>query len=113
LFLCLTNYHYVMRTYGTVDVYIHVFWSSALVGGEWSASRPSCFTAGEIDHGTHWIGGWVGPRTSMYDVEKRKLLTLPGLKLWSLCRPAVASRYTDCAITTPRLVTFHRRVLIC
>jgi hypothetical protein len=33
-----------MNVYGGVDVYIHVFITSALVGGE-SASRPSRFTA--------------------------------------------------------------------
>jgi hypothetical protein len=31
--------------------------------------------------GTHWIGGWVGPRAGLEDVEKRKLFTLPGLGL--------------------------------
>jgi hypothetical protein len=29
----------------------------------------------------HWIGGWVGPRTSMNNVERRKILDLPGLEL--------------------------------
>jgi hypothetical protein len=28
----------------------------------------------------HWIGGRVGPRAGLDDVEKRKFLTLPGLK---------------------------------
>jgi hypothetical protein len=32
-----------MKTYGEVDVYIHIFLTSALVGGEWSASRPCRF----------------------------------------------------------------------
>jgi hypothetical protein len=39
-------------------------------------------------HFTHWIGGWVGPRTGLDDVEKRKLLTLPGLALRPLGYPA-------------------------
>jgi hypothetical protein len=26
-----------------------------------------------------WIGGWVGARTGLDDVEKKKFLTLPGL----------------------------------
>jgi hypothetical protein len=30
--------------YEEVDVQIHVFLTSALVGGEWSASRPDRFT---------------------------------------------------------------------
>jgi hypothetical protein len=34
----------------------------ALDGGEWSASRPGRFTPRERAPGTHWIGGWVGPK---------------------------------------------------
>jgi hypothetical protein len=37
---------------------------------------------------THWIGGWVGPRGGLDDVEKRKLLPLLGLEFQSLDRPA-------------------------
>jgi hypothetical protein len=62
--------------------------TSALVGGEWSAAHPDRFTPGERDPGTHWIGGWVDPRAGLHDVEKRKFLTLPGLKLLPLGRPA-------------------------
>jgi hypothetical protein len=62
--------------------------TSALVGGEWSASRPGRFTPGERAPGTHWIGGWVDPRASMEDLEKRKFFTLPGLELPSLSRQA-------------------------
>jgi hypothetical protein len=36
-----------MNTYGGEDVWIHVFLTSALVGGEWSASRPGRFTPWE------------------------------------------------------------------
>jgi hypothetical protein len=49
-----------MKTYGGVDVQIHIFLTSALVGGEWSASRPCRFTPG-----THFIGGWVDPRAGL------------------------------------------------
>jgi len=43
--------------------------TSALNGGQWSASRPGRFTPREITPGTHWIGGlrtknYVGPTTS-------------------------------------------------
>jgi hypothetical protein len=72
-----------MKTYGAVDVYIHVFLTSAL-GGEWSLSlRP-----GERASGTHYIGGWVESRAGLDDVEKRKVLTLPALELRPLGRPA-------------------------
>jgi hypothetical protein len=76
-----------MKTYGGVDVQIHVFLTSALVG-ELSASRPGRFISGARAPGTHWIGGWVGPGTSLDDVEKRKMLPLPGFELRSLGRPA-------------------------
>jgi hypothetical protein len=75
-----------MKTYGIGDVYIHVFLTSALVGGEWSASRTSRFTPGESP-GIHWIRGWVGLRADLDDVEKRKFLTLLGLEFRPLCRP--------------------------
>jgi hypothetical protein len=37
---------------------------------------------------THLIEGCVGPRAGLDDVGKRKFLTLPGLELGPLCRPA-------------------------
>jgi hypothetical protein len=66
-----------------MDVYIHIFLTSALVGGEWSTSRPGRFTPG-----THLIGGWVDLRAGLDDLEKRKFLTQPGLELRLLSRPA-------------------------
>jgi hypothetical protein len=61
---------------------------TALVGGEWSASRPDCFTPGERALGTHWIGDWVDPKVGLDDVEKKKFLTLPGPELRLLGRAA-------------------------
>jgi hypothetical protein len=72
-----------MKAYGGVDIWIHIFLTSALVGEEWSASRPGRFTPG-----THCTGGCVSPRAGLDDVEKRKFLTPPGLKLRPLDRPA-------------------------
>jgi hypothetical protein len=46
-----------MKEYGRVDVQIHIFLTSALVEGEWLASRPSRITPGERAPGTRWIGG--------------------------------------------------------
>jgi hypothetical protein len=54
----------------------------------WVASCPVRFTPGETLPGTHPTGGWVGPRTGLDDVEKRKFLPLPGLELRPLCRSA-------------------------
>jgi hypothetical protein len=71
-----------------VDVQIHIFLTSALVGGEWSTSRPIRFTPGERVPGTHWIGGWVDLRAGLDDREKGKFLTLPELELRPLGRPA-------------------------
>jgi hypothetical protein len=72
-----------MKAYGGVDAENHILLTSALVGGEWSASRPGRFTPGN-----HWIGGWVGPRAGLDDMEKRKFLTLLGLELRLPDRPA-------------------------
>jgi hypothetical protein len=72
-----------MKTYGGMDVYIHMFFISSLVGGEWSASRLGRFVPG-----THWIGGWVSPTAGLEDLEKRKFLTIPGLKPRPLGRQA-------------------------
>jgi hypothetical protein len=89
-----------MRAYGGLNVRIHIFLTSALAGGERSASRPYRFTPEESEPSTHWIGGWVHPRFGLDDVEKRKFLVLPGLELRHFGRQPVASRYTDCAIST-------------
>jgi len=45
--------------------------TSALDGGEWSASRPGRVTSRERTPGTHWIGGWVRPRTGPDAVVRR------------------------------------------
>jgi hypothetical protein len=37
--------------------------------------------------GTNWIGGWVGPRAGLDNVETRMFLNVPGLELRSLGRP--------------------------
>jgi hypothetical protein len=64
------------------------FFTSALPGGAWSASRPCRFTPGEIASGTHWIVGLVVPRAGLDDVEERKIFILPGLELRPLGCPA-------------------------
>jgi hypothetical protein len=51
---------------------MHSF-TSALDGGEWSASRSDRFTPREKAPGTQWTGGWVGPRAGLDTLSKRKL----------------------------------------
>jgi hypothetical protein len=77
-----------MKAYRGVDVYVHTVLTFALVGGEWSASRPGRFTPEEKAPGTHWTGGWVDLRDGLDDLDKTTLLTLQGLELRPLGRPA-------------------------
>jgi hypothetical protein len=57
----------------------------AIDGGEWSGR----FTPKESATGTHWIGGWVGPRAVLDSVVKRKLPNpLPGIEAQNPDRPA-------------------------
>jgi hypothetical protein len=42
-----------MKAYEGVDAQIHVFLASALVGGEWSVSRPCRFIPGDRTPGTY------------------------------------------------------------
>jgi hypothetical protein len=35
------------------------------VSGEWSASRPGRFIPVVRAPGTHWTGGWVGPKAGL------------------------------------------------
>jgi hypothetical protein len=77
-----------MKVYWGSGCIIYIFLTSALVGGEWLTSRCPRLIAGERASGTHWIGAWVGPRASLNEVERRKFLTQPGLKLRPLARRA-------------------------
>jgi hypothetical protein len=74
--------------------------TSALDGGEWSASRPGRFTPRERTSGTPWIGGWVGLKAVLDTVVKRKI---PSPRRESNSRTTmvqpIAQRYTDWAIT--------------
>jgi hypothetical protein len=47
--------------------------TSALDGGELSASRTGRFTPRERAPGTHWIGGWVGTRAGLEAEVNRKV----------------------------------------
>jgi hypothetical protein len=47
--------------------------TSELDGGEWSASRTGRFTPRKRAPGTHWIGGWVGPRAVLDEERGNKI----------------------------------------
>jgi hypothetical protein len=53
------------------------FSTSALDGGEWLASRPGrALPQGKRPPGTHWTGGWVGPRAGLDAEARGKILCL-------------------------------------
>jgi hypothetical protein len=67
------------------------FLSSTLDGGEWSASRPGRFTAGERVSGAHRIGNWVSPRAGLDDLQTNfaaDRIQIPASSQWSV---AIAS----------------------
>jgi hypothetical protein len=62
------------------------FLTSALDGGEWSASRTGRFTTGEIALGTYCTESCVGP-TSGLDAAAKKVIPIPaGIELRSSTR---------------------------
>jgi len=65
--------HHAMKTYWGAEVWLPAFLTSALDGGELSASRPGRFTPKERAPGTHWIAGWVVPRAGLDAVVNRKI----------------------------------------
>jgi hypothetical protein len=95
--LYLNNKHYAMQTYGGVEVYTHVF--SALVGGEWSASRTCRFTP------RYPVGRRLrGPQNRSGRRRKEKNLGHTGTRTptpWPT-KP-ISIRYTDCATRLPHL----------
>jgi hypothetical protein len=94
---------------GCIDPYFLELGTSA---GEWSTSRPGSFTPGERAPGIHWIGGWVGPRAGLDDVEKRKFFNLRDSNSDPSVVQPVASRYTDYSIPAPLLTETFSKVMI-
>jgi hypothetical protein len=83
------------------------FFTSALDGGEWSASRPCRFTPGARAPGTHWIGGWVGPRAGLDTAGQRKSCTA-GYR--TQAAQPVARHHTDWAIPTPPVIILQGKL---
>jgi hypothetical protein len=53
---------------------------------------PAALSPRERAPGTHWIGGWVGPRAVLDAVVKRKIHTPTGTR--NIDHKPVAQRYT-------------------
>jgi hypothetical protein len=78
------------------------FLTSALDGGEWSASRPGrVLPPGKRTPGTHWIGGWVGPRAGLDAGARRKICLCRGSNLDRPIVQPVVRHYTAWATATP------------
>jgi hypothetical protein len=60
-----------MEAFGGRRYSSYLFLTSALDGGEWSASRLPRFTPRERTSGTHWIGGWAGPAVWTQGLEEK------------------------------------------
>jgi hypothetical protein len=76
-----------MKTYGGVDVYIHVLLTAALEGNECSPSCTGYFTPGERAPVTLWIGRF----------GEVKILDPTGTRTPTI---RSSSRYIDCATAT-------------
>jgi hypothetical protein len=50
-----------MKTFVVVDIKFHVFLTSEVIGSDCSASRPGCFTPGEITDGNLLIVAGSSP----------------------------------------------------
>jgi hypothetical protein len=97
---CLFRYLLSPENFGYTLVWgnsVTLYFTSALVGGEWSASRPGRFTSGRV-LGIHWIWGWVCTRAGLDVVSKRKIHSpcLESNPDHTIVQP-VASRYTNWA----------------
>jgi hypothetical protein len=71
-----------MKTYGALEIELHAFLTSALDGGEWSASRRATLPTGiDTEVPTLYGAGWMGPTAGLGPMEmKQNLLPLPGIK---------------------------------
>jgi hypothetical protein len=91
---CALTEPHAMKAYGWRHSSTHSL-TLALDGGEWSGSRPDRFTPRERAPGTHWIGGWVGPRAVLDTVVKRKIPSPCQESNRTPIVQPVAQRYTD------------------
>ena len=65
-----------LKVLGVDEVKPHSLLALVLVGGDCSASHRDCCNPKKRAPGTPWIGGRVGPRTSMDILQRRKISCL-------------------------------------
>jgi hypothetical protein len=76
-----------MKAYGSG--YIDPHFLNLGTSWRWKVSfKPRPLSPEERAAGTHWIGVWVDPGAGIDEGEKRKFVTLKGLELRPLGRPA-------------------------
>jgi hypothetical protein len=97
-----------MKTYGGMKVQTHVFFTLALVGSERPATRLGHFTPGERAPGTHWTGGWVGPRAVWTTWRSENFCPHQDSNSDPLVVLPIASCYTDCAIAALQILVNER-----
>jgi hypothetical protein len=61
------------------EVRLHSFLIWALDGDEW---RTSCHLPSVKKSGTHWTGGWVGPKGGPGDLEKTQICFPSAMSKW-------------------------------
>jgi len=87
--------------------------TSALDGGEWSISYPSCFLTG-TDPSAHWKGGSVGPRACLDNIVKRKILTLADIEPWIVKPVALPLNWLlYLSFTKQQLLEKNRHTVLC
>jgi hypothetical protein len=97
-----------MKTHRRVDVQIYAFLTSAIVGGEWSASRRGRFIPREIPPPPYLMDRMMGGPQNRFGRRGEEEISKPLQDSNSdpLVFKSVAGRYTDCAIRIPCNIVF-------
>jgi hypothetical protein len=81
--------------------------TSVLDGREWSASHPGRFTPRERAPGTHWIGGWVGPRAVCTRKSLRNIFYTPVKTSFSKYAPCLDRMLCNDAISSAEIISLR------